>query len=166
MNYLCSNSTLKALETEETGFIPAKQKTLRTGFINRIVYLQNIYSQRTEKSGASTEHMKWIWGCDNHYLWTLKSNAVKTDWVKNIHFFFKLFLAFWCFCCASWGSGFSVSWHLIEKKINGIGLVGQYHLTDFLQILQEKWTGRDLRKHPNYCGAASNTGHHHKSGSW
>jgi len=52
-----------------------------------------------------------------------------------------------------------------KKKINGIGLVGQYRLTDFLQILQEKWTGRDLRKHPNYCGAASNTGHHHKSGS-
>lgn len=80
------------------------------------MYLQNIYSPRTEKSGASTERMKWIRGCDNQYLWTLKSNAVKTDWVKNIHFFFKLFLAFWCFCCASWGSGFSVSWHLIEKE--------------------------------------------------
>lgn len=81
------------------------------------MYLQNMYSQRTEKSGASTEHMKWIRGCDNHYLWTLKSNAVKTHWVKNIHFFFlKLFLVFWCFCCVSWGSGFSVSWHLIQKE--------------------------------------------------
>lgn len=38
-----------------------------------------------------------------------------------------------------------------KKKTNAVELVGQYRLTNFLQILQEKWTGRDLRKHHNYC---------------
>lgn len=36
--------------------------------------------------------------------------------LKIFTFFLKLFLVFWCFCCVSWGSGFSVSWHLIQKE--------------------------------------------------
>lgn len=63
MNYICTNDTLKALKTKEAGFISAKQRTLKTCFINTTVYLQNIYSNRTQKeSGASTELMERIGG--------------------------------------------------------------------------------------------------------
>lgn len=58
------------------------------------VFAKYIFQQNTERKWG----INWAYGTnmriDNRFLWTLKSNAVKTDWVKNIYFFLSFFWSF------------------------------------------------------------------------